>query len=238
MFSRWVRHELISQARRSQLAPLVKLPSSRELAQLLIQEADRADAAEAKVAELTPDARVWKILASGEGDYSVVDAAKILSRDPSIKLGRDRLFAVLRELRWVYRQQIDHRHRTYQSAIECGRLSELPSSNYHPRTGELILDPPQVRITVKGLHALHRHLGGAGGRMGEQATGRAPGPEPIKRVLMVAVAELHIEAGRSGFDGGRYDRAMFLYARSRNRHRPRRAPPHPAAVCTAGLGLN
>jgi len=41
-----------------------------------------------------------------------------------------------------------------------------------------------------------------------------PGPEPIKQALRVAVAELHVEAGWSGFDGGLHDRAMFHYARS------------------------
>ena len=41
-----------------------------------------------------------------------------------------------------------------------------------------------------------------------------PGPEPIKQALRVAVAELHVEAGWSGFDSGLYDRAMFHYARS------------------------
>lgn len=32
--------------------------------------------------------------------------------------------------------------------------------HYHPRTGDLVLDPPQVRITVKGIEALHKLLGG------------------------------------------------------------------------------
>jgi transcriptional regulator with XRE-family HTH domain len=41
-----------------------------------------------------------------------------------------------------------------------------------------------------------------------------PGSEPIKRALRVAVAELHVEAGWSGFDGGLHDRAIFHYARS------------------------
>lgn len=34
------------------------------------------------------------------------------------------------------------------------------SSHYHPRTGELVLDPPQPRVTLKGLQELHRRLGG------------------------------------------------------------------------------
>ena len=41
-----------------------------------------------------------------------------------------------------------------------------------------------------------------------------PGAEPVKRALMIAVAELHIEAGWAGFDGGLYDRAMLHYARA------------------------
>ncbi|MFC5996981.1 phage antirepressor KilAC domain-containing protein [Pseudonocardia hispaniensis] len=114
----------------------------------------------AKVAELEPPARSWHTLAAATGDFSVADAAKILSRDPNIRLGRDRLFTILRGLRWCYRQTGDGRNRAYQTAVEAGRLSELPSSHYHPRTGELVLDAPQVRVTVKGLGWLHRHLGG------------------------------------------------------------------------------
>jgi hypothetical protein len=39
----------------------------------------------------------------------------------------------------------------------------VPNSRHDsnaPRTGELVLDPPQVRITTKGLQELHRRLGG------------------------------------------------------------------------------
>ncbi len=35
------------------------------------------------------------------------------------------------------------------------------------------------------------------------------GAEPVKRELMTAVAALHLEAGWSAFDGGRYDQAMY-----------------------------
>ena len=38
-----------------------------------------------------------------------------------------------------------------------------------------------------------------------------PGAEPVKRALVVAVAELHIAAGWAGFDAGRYDRAMHHF---------------------------
>lgn len=115
---------------------------------------------QARVAELEPAANSWKTLASADGDFSVADAAKILSRDPAIKLGQGRLFTLLREWRWTYRQRSDGRWRAMQEAIDTGRLSEIPSSHYHPRTGELVLDAPQLRVTFKGIHELHRHLGG------------------------------------------------------------------------------
>jgi phage antirepressor YoqD-like protein len=130
---------------------LIEIARSAELERLALAQ---------QVEELAPAARAWETLATADGDYSVADAAKVLTRDPSIKVGRDRLFTVLRQLKWCYRQEIDGRHRAYQTAIECGRLSELPSSHYHPRTGELILDPPQARVTVKGLLYLHKQLGG------------------------------------------------------------------------------
>ncbi|MGH3822225.1 MAG: helix-turn-helix domain-containing protein [Pseudonocardiaceae bacterium] len=40
-----------------------------------------------------------------------------------------------------------------------------------------------------------------------------PGAEPVKRALMAAVAELHLHAGWSAFDGGLPDRALYHYNR-------------------------
>lgn len=134
--------------------------SNRDLAMMVIAEADRADAAEAQAAILAPAAASWNTLATAEGDMSVADAAKILSRDPNISTGRNRLFTILGDLGWAYRQGADNHWRAYQSAVTAGRLSEIPQSHYHPRTGQLELDAPQVRITVKGLADLHQILGG------------------------------------------------------------------------------
>jgi phage antirepressor YoqD-like protein len=137
------------------------LPQDYEQALVaLLSKVRENKALESKVAELEPAATSWNVLASGDGDFSVGDAAKILSRDPQIQTGERRLFTVLAEQRWTYRQIGDGRPRAMQTAIECGRLSELPQSHYHPRTGELVLDSPQVRVTVKGVHELHKRLGG------------------------------------------------------------------------------
>lgn len=113
-----------------------------------------------QLAITAPKAEAWELLASADGDYSVADAAKMLSRDPAIKVGRDRLFSAMCRLGWIFRQGADNRWRVYQTAVETGRLSEIPASHYHPRTGELVLDSPQVRVTVKGLEQLRLHLGG------------------------------------------------------------------------------
>ena len=41
-----------------------------------------------------------------------------------------------------------------------------------------------------------------------------PGPEPVKRALMIAVSELHLQAGWAGVDAGLYDRAMHHCGRA------------------------
>lgn len=160
-FKRWITHEVIPTIRKTgryETAP--RTMTKLEALQAAIESEQARLVAEARVAELEPAATSWNVLASGDGDYSVADAAKILSRDPLIKLGRNRLFGFLHELGWAYVQNSDHRYRTKQYAVERGWLSEIPQSHYHPRTGELVLDAPQLRVTVKGLNELHKRLGG------------------------------------------------------------------------------
>lgn len=162
-FKRWITHDVIPSIRRSgsySTAPpeMTKLEALRAA----IESEQGRLAAEARVAQLEPAARSWQVLASGAGDFSVADAAKILTRDPSIALGRNRLFALLAEYRWTYRQAADDKPRALQTAVTRGWLSELPQSYEHPHTEELILAAPQVRVTLKGLHELHKRLGGTG----------------------------------------------------------------------------
>lgn len=145
---------------RAQAATAVPRPrvqlTPREIAELVIREADRADSAEAEADALKPDAMAWRTLASGEGDYSVGDAAKLLSRHPAVEIGMIRLFAFLELHGWIYRDKGDGAWRVYQAQIDAGRMNERAQSHRHPRTGELLIDPPQVRITVDGLKYLSR----------------------------------------------------------------------------------
>lgn len=80
-FRRWVTHEVLPSIRRTggYMAPVVAAPSPRELAALVIAEADRADAAEAKVAELAPKALAHDTyLSVGSGERLVREVAKLL----------------------------------------------------------------------------------------------------------------------------------------------------------------
>ncbi|MFE6868368.1 phage antirepressor [Kitasatospora sp. NPDC057692] len=82
-FKRWITHEVLPSIRRTgafSVAPSTPaVPTPRELAALVIAEADRADAAEARVAELTPKAAAHDLyLSAGSGDRLVREVAKLL----------------------------------------------------------------------------------------------------------------------------------------------------------------
>lgn len=180
-FKRWITHDVLPSIRRSGTYAVEQSPATFQLPQTMAEalrlaadQCDRADMAEAKVAELAPAAAAWETLASAEGDYSVGDSAKILSRDPAIKIGQNRLFKFMGAEGWLFRGRGDNAWRVSQRAIERLVASEIPQTHYHPRTGELIVDPPQVRVTAKGLRELHRLLGGAQAPVAELTTGGAP----------------------------------------------------------------
>src|SRR5699024_1904545 len=97
-----------------------------------------------------PRAEVADRLLDADGDLSVADAAKALTR-AGVETGATRLFKALAGLRWIYRGKADGRWRVYQTAIETGYMAALPQSHFHPRTGDLVIDAPQPRITPKGL---------------------------------------------------------------------------------------
>jgi phage regulator Rha-like protein len=131
--------------------------SRLEILTLALESEQRALAAEATVTELTPKADAWDELASASGDYEVADAAKILAR-AGVETGRTRLFSQLADIGWIHRGA-QGKWRAYQSAVDSGYLAEKPMTHHHPRTGELVLDPPQVRVTVRGLERLRVRLG-------------------------------------------------------------------------------
>jgi anti-repressor protein len=110
---------------------------------------------------LEPAANSWQTLAAADGDFSVADAAKILGRDPASSwagIGCSRC-STSTGGRTV--QLADDRPRVDAGRDRAAVAVGAAAVHYHPRSGELVMDAPQVRVTVKGLHELHKRLGGS-----------------------------------------------------------------------------
>lgn len=155
-FERWVFEDVLPTIRKTgsySTTPALD-PTSLDGVALILEAANTALA---KVKELTPKAEAWDELAGADGDYEVADAAKILAR-AGVQTGRQRLFGQLESIGWIFRGS-SGKWKARQSAVDDGYLAEKPQSHHHPRTGELVLDPPQVRVTVRGLERLRVRLG-------------------------------------------------------------------------------
>ncbi|MCG7247491.1 phage antirepressor [Corynebacterium simulans] len=164
-FKRWVTHEVLPSIRKR---GGYLTPEAAEAAltdpDFIIRLATDLKAERAKVAELKPAADSWTYLAAPGGDYGVAGAAKVLSRDPEINIGRNKLFDFMAQLKWIFRTTGKRAHwEAYQDkAINTGRLVHKLSSPFmNERTGEWEQPAPTIRITPKGLHELHRLLGGS-----------------------------------------------------------------------------
>lgn len=139
-FQDWIAEEVLPAIRKTgryETKPAIPQTYADAL-QLAADQARQIDAQAEQLAVVAPKADAWDRLASATGDYAVADAAKILSRHPLIKLGRDRLFTLMAREGWTYRRQLDNRWTVYQRAVDTGWVTELASSHYHPRTGELV----------------------------------------------------------------------------------------------------
>lgn len=128
-------------------------PTSIEGITLILAAAQNALA---KVKELEPKADAWDAIASAVGDYSVGDAAKMLAR-AGIPTGPQRLFEQMGEIKWTYRGEAGKWH-AYADRVEKGYLAHRPMFHFHPKSGERVIDPPQLRVTVKGLDRLRLRL--------------------------------------------------------------------------------
>lgn len=154
-FRRWVTHEVLPSIRKTGGYQVQQIPRSLpEALRAYAGEVEARELAEHRAALLEGPAHSWEALADASGDYSLREAAQILDRDPAISTGQNRLLKYLREIEWV-----DRNGRPYQSQVDLGRLAQLTRSYDHPHTGEPQL-ATQIRVTVKGLQALHKRLGG------------------------------------------------------------------------------
>lgn len=154
-FKRWVTRDVLPSIRRTGSYGAPALSGPELIASALIEAKALLDAKDQRIAELEPPAKAWTALADATGDWSMRDAAQVLSRDPAIEIGQNRLARLLREIRWI-----DSRGIPYQHQISVGRIASRARTYSHPRTGERVQADPQVRITAKGLAWLHQYLGG------------------------------------------------------------------------------
>lgn len=142
------------QTRRQELA--APLSDEEIVARALQITTEKVAALTARLEHVEPRAEAWDAIASAEGDYSVGDAAKILSR-AGVLTGSTRLFAQLQDMGWIFRGP-DGAWRAYQHRVDKGYLAEKPQFHYHPQSGERVIDSPQVRVTVRGVERLRQRL--------------------------------------------------------------------------------
>lgn len=153
-FRRWITGIVLPEIRKTGgYLAVPQLQGPELLARAVLEAQAMLAAKDERIAELEPQAQVATMLLDADGDLSVRDAAQSLTR-AGIKVGAGRLFNALELRGWIKRAQGDGRYRVMQSAIESGWMSVLPQSHYHPKTGVLVLDPPQPRVTPKGLQRL------------------------------------------------------------------------------------
>ncbi|GAA2180968.1 hypothetical protein GCM10009785_13950 [Brooklawnia cerclae] len=140
------------------------LPQSyAEALRELASEVEAHEVTKARVAVLEPPARAWQFLADARGDYSVADAAKILNRDPAISTGPVLLFKWMGKHGWAYRREsVWH---PMQDKVNAGLLATKAQKPYwDTATEKLVVPPPQMRVTPKGLQKLYVALGGIDGK--------------------------------------------------------------------------
>lgn len=137
----------------------------KEVLTMALEAEERAERERERAKALEAPARSWTTLAGAGGDFSVTEAAKTLSRDENISIGRDRLFQFMKSIGWIFRTKGHRAHwEAYQAkAVDTGRLVHKLSRPFlNERTGMFEQPSPTIRITPKGLHELHALLGGTG----------------------------------------------------------------------------
>lgn len=164
VFRRWITGTVLPEIRRTgSFNATPAMPAGKELLALAVLEAQSIiTAKDEQIALLAAPARSWTLLADAAGDFSVAEAAKILSRDPAIATGRDRLFQFMADRKWIFKSRNSRGGwEAYQTAVDTSRLAERPAKPFlNSKTGAYELPAPTIRISAKGIGKLHELLGG------------------------------------------------------------------------------
>lgn len=156
-FKRWVISEVLPAIRKTGSYGTVAQPALPQdyasALRALATEVEDRQRAEEYAKQLEAPAQSWTALADSKGDYSLRDAAQVLSRDHGITIGQNRLMEKIREFHWVSEDD-----RPYQEYVDRKLIRSRARTYEHPHTGERKAARPQLRITTKGLHEIRMRL--------------------------------------------------------------------------------
>ena len=163
-FQRWVTHDVLPSIRKhgaymteQTVEQILSDPDTLiRLATDLKHEREARKQAEQQVKVLAPKAQALDDFTSIEGTRSVREAAKIL-RNHGVRVTETQLWRWMADHRWIFR--MENHWVAYARALDNGWLWMREYKTYGTRSnGERFALDPQVRITRKGLEALHRKL--------------------------------------------------------------------------------
>lgn len=170
-FKRWITHEVLPALRKTGRygvpEPRREL-SNRELAMMVLEEADRADRAEvlaanatAKVHELTPGHELAETFAAANGTMTIRTFARQVqqwAQPRGIKIYQDHVFDYLGMIGIIIRAKTSEKGQATATAIKAG-WCENATTDYETHTrGKLLttyarLTPKGVRHAWKRIHA-------------------------------------------------------------------------------------
>lgn len=163
-FQRWVTHDVLPSIRKhgaymteQTVERILSDPDTLiRLATDLKREREARKQAEQQVQVLEPKAQALETFTSVEGSRSINDAAKILTNH-GVRVTGKRLRKWMAENGWIFRRE--GHWVAYAHVIHAGwlKMREYETSGVHAN-GERFAFAPQVRVTRKGLEALHRKL--------------------------------------------------------------------------------
>lgn len=179
MFQYWVTHEVLPSIDGTGSycvaapAPLdLSSISRRQLAEAIIAEANRADAAEEQLAIVAPKVEAFETFMGAQNDWDVRDAAQMLQNQHGIEIGQNLLFQWLRDNGWIGED-----NRAYQTKLRQ-KLLRMKASTFVVKyvEGEPVFADPQVRVTPKGLERLRQLLSA------KQAIPQLTAKQPVRAI--------------------------------------------------------
>lgn len=163
-FQRWVTHEVLPSIRKrgaymteQTVERILSDPDTLiRLATDLKHEREARKQAERQVMELEPKAQALDAFVSVEGSRSISETAKILTNN-GVTITGTQLRRWMADNGWIFRSE--GHWVAYAKAVDNGWLMmrEYEASGTRSN-GERFAFAPQVRVTRKGMEALHRKL--------------------------------------------------------------------------------